>query len=134
MVFSTPGIDITAGQEEWVVRWRIARPRKRRWAMVGDFPREDIRVDHETDGVLSQWMTDRLWRTSTRRSKTIWCSTTPACSRSELVIVPIGFESDTTFRVMSLGHSTRQTVGGTGSRPLNHTPPTPNALASTYPT
>ena len=60
MVFSTPGIDITAGQAEWVVRWRMARPRKRRCATVGDLPRADILVDHDTDGVLSQWITD-LW-------------------------------------------------------------------------
>eukprot|EP00978_Attheya_sp_CCMP212_P049576 scaffold684901_cov94-Attheya_sp.AAC.2 len=77
-------MEITAGQEEWVVRWRIARPRKSRWATVGDFPRDDIRVDHETEGVLSQWIMERLWRKSTSLSKTSWCSTTPACSRSEL--------------------------------------------------
>eukprot|EP00978_Attheya_sp_CCMP212_P014055 scaffold35684_cov59-Attheya_sp.AAC.2 len=58
-VLSTPGIDTTAGQAEWVVRWRIARPLSSRWAIVGDWPRADILVTQDNEGVLSQWMIDR---------------------------------------------------------------------------
>eukprot|EP00978_Attheya_sp_CCMP212_P002985 scaffold6091_cov32-Attheya_sp.AAC.2 len=72
-VFWTPGVETTAGQEEWVVRCLVARPRNSRWAIVGDLLRADIlHVAQDTDGVLSQWMMDRLWRMSTNLSSTNW--------------------------------------------------------------
>jgi hypothetical protein len=66
-------------------------------------------------------------------SSTVSCSNTPAISRSEFVIVPPGFESETTESVTSLGHWTRHTIGWSSRWPPNQTPPAPQALASQYP-
>eukprot|EP00978_Attheya_sp_CCMP212_P005682 scaffold12751_cov24-Attheya_sp.AAC.1 len=51
---STPAIETTTGHVECVVRCLMARPRNKRWTIVGEFPKADMRVAQETDGVLSQ--------------------------------------------------------------------------------
>ncbi len=60
--------------------------------------------------------------------------TSPASSRSELVIVPFGLATNTTFAVMSGGYWVRNTVGGHSDSSLNITPPTPWLDVSTTPT
>ena len=58
----------------------------------------------------------------------------PAISRSEFVIDPAGFASDMISRLMSSGHSSRKTVGGTPFRSPMTMPPTPCFDASLIPT
>jgi hypothetical protein len=60
--------------------------------------------------------------------------TSPASSRSELVIVLFGFATNTTFAVMSGDHWVRDTVGGHSDSSPNITPSTPWLDASTTPT
>jgi hypothetical protein len=60
--------------------------------------------------------------------------TSPASSRSELVIVPPGFASNTTLAVMSGGHWRRNTVGGHSDSSPKMMLPTPWLDASTTPT
>ena len=60
--------------------------------------------------------------------------TSPATFRSEFVIVPQGFESDTTFYAMSGGHCTRNTVGGHSNNSSVMIPPALWLEASTTPT
>ena len=60
--------------------------------------------------------------------------TRPASLMSKFVIVPFGFESDTTLAVMFGGHCSRDTVGGHSKSLPIMTPPTPWLEASTTPT
>ena len=55
----------------------------------------------------------------------------PAISRSELVMKPVGFFSETRLAITYFGKMILQTVGLSGDVPLNHTPPAPNTHAST---
>jgi hypothetical protein len=57
----------------------------------------------------------------------------PAISKSEFVIVPLGFWKEITLVLMSTGHSTRHTIGERYREPESHTPPAPNLEASQYP-
>jgi hypothetical protein len=99
---------------------------------MGEALREAMRVVQETAGELSEPIADCVPAMSapSLTSKTVWCNNTPAISKSELVSLPWGFWSDTTSRVMSVGHWTRHTTGDRGDFAPNHTPPAPNALAS----
>ncbi len=60
--------------------------------------------------------------------------TSPASSRSELVIIPFVLATNTMSAVMPGGHWMRNTVGGHSDSSPNITPPTPWLNASTTPT
>jgi len=60
--------------------------------------------------------------------------TRPASSRSELVMVPFGLESEITLAVTSGGHCKRETMGGQSESTPMIMPPTPWLDASTTPT
>jgi hypothetical protein len=60
--------------------------------------------------------------------------TRPVSSRSEFVIMPLGFLSEITLAVISGGHCGRNTIGGHFNSSLMMTPPTPWHEASTIPT
>ena len=57
-VLSSPAMEITVAGIERKVRCRMARPR-RSWGATRDSARQVMRVDHDTAGVLSQWITER---------------------------------------------------------------------------
>ncbi len=58
----------------------------------------------------------------------------PAISRSELVMLPVGFANDFMSALISGGHSQRNTVGTHVESSPTTTPPTPWLEASTMPT
>jgi hypothetical protein len=60
-------------------------------------------------------------------------SRSPAISKSEFVIVPLGFASDTRAALMSSGHGIRNTVGGKARFSPMIMPPTPCEDASLTP-
>jgi hypothetical protein len=60
--------------------------------------------------------------------------TSPASSKSELVIVPFGLAANTMLAVMSGGHWMQNTVGGHSDSSPNIAPPMPWLDASTTPT
>lgn len=60
-------------------------------------------------------------------------SMSPAISTSEFVMVPCGFDSDTIAFVISGGHCTQNTVGGTATFSPMIMPPAPNGDASVMP-
>jgi hypothetical protein len=130
-VFWTPATWKTAGGADRVWRCRMARPRSRR-NEIGVSLRVAMRVVHATAGELSQPMAN--WAPTIALpiavSRTAVWRSTPAISRSELVIWPVGFVLDTTEVVTSAGHWIRQTMGRRRCVPPNHTPPAPKALAS----
>ena len=96
--------------------------------------REASRFVHPTAGELSLNSATRFscngWHTA---SITNHRMRTPAISKSELVIVPLGFENDRTLSVTSFGHSQQKTVGMHGDVSPTTTPPTPWLDASTIP-
>ena len=101
-------------------------------AAIFDFG--DIFDAHDTEGVLSQWRSSVRCLVTATPSQTNHWSNTPAISRSELVMVPLGFLSDTTLSVMSCGHCSLHTM--LWNDPARHikTPPAPSAEASVYAT
>ena len=88
-----------------------------------------MRLTQATDGVLLHSVAEWQCLLLIRVSKTRWWSRTPAISKSELVRLPVGLETDTTAAVMSGGNCTRHTVGTTQCVLLNHTLPAPLPLA-----
>jgi hypothetical protein len=83
----------------------------------------DMQAAHDTDGVLSQWITDHVCRLSTSLSKTSWWINTPLISRSELVILSSGLISETTLLVMCIfGPLDAPHSWVRNSLPLNPTP------------
>lgn len=54
-------------------------------------------------------------------------------SRSDMEIVPLGFFVVTRLFLMSRGHCQYHTMGGSGRKPGNYTPPTPQLDASQKP-
>ena len=87
------------------------------------------------DGVLSPSSDiDFSFKSPPTSSITIHANSIPAISRSELVILPLGFVRDFTSFVMSSGHCHRKTVGIHLDPSPNTTPPTPWLDASTMPT
>jgi hypothetical protein len=60
-------------------------------------------------------------------------SSSPAISRSELLILPLGLLKDTRSADMSVGHCRRKTVGGSADSSPSMTPLTPWLEASTMP-
>ncbi len=67
-------------------------------------------------------------------SITIHRSKSPAISRSEFVMRPFGFVSETSSVEVSIGHWIRKTVGGTARFSPMIMPPAPCAPASVIPT
>ena len=61
------------------------------------------------------------------------CMSIPKSSRSEIVILPVGFELVHSCVRTASGHSKNHTNGSSFLVPLNHTPPTPHLEASTRP-
>ena len=114
--------------------WWRASARSRCPAMI-DLEDRSLSV-HATVGVLSQKMpTWQYWsECGAMCSSTSQAKRTPAISRSEFVILPLGFDVDTRFLMMSGGKAILQTIGFMCEEPLNHTLPAPKAHASTYPT
>ena len=96
--------------------------------------REARRFVHPTAGELSLNSATRFsckgWHTA---SITNHRMRTPTISKSELVLVPVGFENDRTLAVTSCGHSQRKTVGMHSDVLPITTPPTPWLDASTIP-
>ena len=100
---------------------------------VGPFDLSAIRFDHATVGVLSEKTREDRCVISVCCSSTLNCNSTAACSRSEFVIDPLGFFSDTTCDTTSAGKSIFHTRGAMSLAPENHTPPAPVVHASIYP-
>ena len=92
----------------------------------------DIRLlDHVIVGVLLQnipmW---QCWRFGMMDSKTIHPRSSPVNSRSEFVMYPFLFFSDTKRLRTSDGNSIDHTIGVKWCVPLVHTPPAPSAEMS----
>ena len=88
---------------------------------------------HATLAVLSQCIPMcACWRCIGEMcSKTSHAKSSPASSRSLMVIVPFGFSCDTRFLDISCGHLHLHTIGcGRCLVPSIHTPPTPFLEAS----
>ena len=101
---------------------------------IGD-RRDANRWIQPTDGLLSLYRAIRAAeRSSTIASIKSHTMTKPAHSRSEFVIVPVGFRSETSSRCTSFGHSNRNTVGGTAFSSPTTIPPTPCLDVSHTPT
>jgi hypothetical protein len=96
---------------------------------------EASRLTHPTDGELSQYIATFRWlREGTTFSMTSHNRTIPAISKSEFVIVPVGFWALTRLDRMLSGHSIRKIVGMQGWSSPMITPPTPWLEASQMPT
>jgi len=69
---------------------------------------------YATDGVLSH--PSQMWAClrSATVSKTSHASSIPVISRSELDMVPVGFDADTTLLLMVSGNRTLHASGGSG--------------------
>jgi hypothetical protein len=97
--------------------------------------RDASRVTQETVGELSLKMATCFsasgWHTSSMTSQS---SRTPAISKSEFIIHPVGLALERTFDVMSEGHFRQNTVGRQCAHSPMITPPTPWLKASTIPT
>ena len=91
------------------------------------------RVIHETVGVLSQLVSMVTKRMQTMPSSTRSWRMAAASSKSEFVIVPLGFASDMSWSLTCWGHWTLHTVEGMLLVPSNHTPPAPFPDASCVP-
>jgi hypothetical protein len=65
-------------------------------------------------------------------SSTSHVSSSPAISKSLMVMVPVGLDCEMRLSCMSWGHSRRQTCGVMECVPGSQTPPTPVFDASTY--
>ena len=131
MILRTPAMDtVRHGDERWVCCLRART--LRRCPATTDFEDWSLLL-HETAGVLSQKIptVENCSDFGAICSKTSHARSTPAISRSELVIVPFGFEKETMLFVMSAGHCIRHTYGLIMFVPLIHTPPTPDPAAST---
>jgi hypothetical protein len=80
-------------------------------SVTSDF-QEARRFVHPTVGVLSLYSATRFsckgWHTASIINQRM---RTPAISKSELVMMLIGFEKDRTLAVTSFGHSQQKTVG-----------------------
>jgi len=110
---------------------RRASARIRCAAVVAlDARRRDV---HATVGVLSQPDATCACCRFATFSSTSQCMRSPAISRSEFVIVPVGFFWDTSWACIVCGNLMRHTIGGRLRFSQNHTPPAPSLDASQYP-
>ena len=124
-MFSGPTMYSTTGRAILLIRLRRAKPWRSPCA-TGEEDLEAMRLTRATDRVLlhsvAEW---QCFLVLIRVSKTRWWSRTPAISKSELVRLSVGLESDT-MAVMSGGNCTRHTVGTTD---LHATSATPTSVA-----
>ena len=130
ILFASPAMEVHRRGE---VRCRCCRRARARSMDCASFDfLEWSLYDHWTVDLLSQkmptWQCSRLCMCCSRMSQ---CSSTPAISRSFIVILPLGFVAETKLSTMSGGHFMRHTIGLICLRPLIQTPPTPVLQAST---
>ena len=84
--------------------------------------------------MLSHQMAGLWWcRVGTACSSTRKCMSIPMSSRIDMEIVPLGLLAVTRLFLISRGHFRYQTMGASGRKPRNHTPPTPQLDASQKP-
>jgi len=128
MRFVLPATWKAASGDAWQASMRNASARIRCAAVFAlDASRREV---HATVGVLSQPdATCACWRFA-MFSRTIQCISSPAISRSEFVIVPVGLVWDTNCCCILWGNCIRHTIGGRFRSPPNHTPPAPSFEAS----
>jgi hypothetical protein len=131
ILLSSPAIEIVVRGETRLMCCRIARARRRCPAIL-DLDECSLEAQ-ATVGVLSENMPTCLcWSDSVVIcSKMSHCNSTPAISKSLLVMSPVGLESETNRFSTSGGKGILQTVGVILCVPLIHTPPAPKPLAST---
>jgi hypothetical protein len=109
IVFLVPAMETDTRGEASLAWMRRARARVRRPATLD---REELSLLVQlTVGVLSHHAVTWTWQSATTCSRTRKCNSMPAISRSEFVIVLIGFWKEATLAWMSGGHSIRQTIG-----------------------
>lgn len=136
MVLYIPDMCWTLRRAEWVAWRRIARALRMR-AASSDVAVLNLYV-HATAGRLSHHMA-MDWCLSVFPMRVTCASNArkwkkmPASSRSDMVMVPLGFEDEQNSALMSSGQGSNQTMGSMLWDPLNHTPPTPHFEASTKP-
>ena len=128
IVFSTPGMCCVVSGDAWHSSMRNASVRSS-FAAIGAFV-ERSRDAHATVGVLSHQQATCVCARSANCSNTSHWRSSPAISRSEFVIFPCGFASDTMSCWISVGKGTLQTIGGSALFRPNHTPPAPCLEAS----
>ncbi len=88
--------------------------------------RDANRITQDTKGELSLNRATRFSKSGSQTSyMTSQSRSTPAISKSEFVIHPVGLDVERTFDVISNGHFQRNTVGRQGVRSPITTPPTP---------
>ena len=108
--FSSPAIETESSGDAFRALCLIARARRSLPATMECFDAK--RFAHETVGVLSQYIaTCEYCRSVTKYSNTNQCSTKPANSKSEFVISPVGFLSETSRFLISSGKLTLHTTG-----------------------
>jgi len=81
---------------------------------------------HVTIGVLLQPDATCVCCRFATFSSTSQCMSSPAISRSEFVIVPVGFFWDTSLVCIECGNLMRHMIGGRLRFSPNHTPPVPS--------
>jgi hypothetical protein len=95
IVFLMPAMETDTRGDASLAWMRRASARVRRPATL-DLDELSLLVQL-TVGVLSHHAATWTWRSATTCSRTRKCNSMPAISRSEFVIVPVGFWKDTTF-------------------------------------